>query len=445
MGLGMVEIVVILGGLAIGAVLVITVLGVLFGMVRESGARRDLDHTITTGALPPSLHPRIDPARCMGSGTCVEACPETDVLAVLDGRAHVINPTSCIGHGECLRACPVDAITLVLGTEKRGVDIPMVDKVFQTNVPGMYVVGELGGMGLIYNAMTQALQCMDALVREVPAASDGVHQVVVVGAGPAGMAASLAAKKAGLDYVTLDQESVGGTVLQYPRHKLVMTKPVELPLYGRVRVGEIRKEELLDIWNDILDKTGLQVRTGVKVERIRRGDDGIFTVELPGGETLRTHRVVLAMGRRGTPRKLGVPGEELGKVVYRLLEPERYAGSRVMVVGGGDSALEAAVSLAEAGADVTLSYRGDDFSRAKKKNREKIEAKIAAGKVTFAKQTNVTSITPDLVHLDTLDGPDAVANDYVLVFAGGVLPTKFLADAGVHVESYTGQAYAPAN
>ncbi|MEZ4320646.1 MAG: NAD(P)-binding domain-containing protein [Myxococcota bacterium] len=445
MGLGLVEIVIILAVLAIGAVGLATVLGVVIGMVREGRARGDLAVTVQTGALPPSLYPRIDPGRCMGSGTCVDACPENDVLAVLDGKAHVVNPTSCIGHGECLRACPVEAITLVLGTEKRGVDIPMVDRDFQTNVPGIYVVGELGGMGLIYNAMTQALQCMDALVATPPPKVKGVHQVVIVGAGPAGMAASLAAKKAGLDFVTLDQESVGGTVLQYPRHKLVMTKPVNLPLYGKVRVGEVRKEALLDIWNDILDKTGLKVRNGVRVEGIDPQDDGSFVVRLPEGETLRTQRVVLAMGRRGSPRKLGVPGEDLGKVVYRLLEPERYAGAAVLVVGGGDSALEAAVALAESGAEVTLSYRGDDFSRAKKKNREKIEAKIERGKVRFLPKSNVTAVTEDAVTLKTADGEETLKNEYVLVFAGGVLPTKFLTAAGVQVESYTGQAYAPAN
>lgn len=439
-----VEIVIGLGLLAILGVLGITALGMVAGLMRQSGGRTDLAAALSTGALPPSLHPRIDPAKCMGSGSCVAVCPENDVLAVLDGRAHVVNPTSCIGHGECLRACPVDAITLVLGSETRGVDIPLVDKEFQTNVPGIYVVGELGGMGLIYNATTQALQCMAALVKSPPPKQDGVLQVLIVGAGPAGMAASLAAMEAGLDFLTVDQESVGGTVLQYPRHKLVMTKAVVLPLYGPVKIGEIRKEELLGIWEDILAKTGLTVRTGCRVDAITKADDGIFDVRL-AGEVVRAQRVVLAMGRRGTPRKLGVPGEDLGKVTYRLLEPERYATHHVLVVGGGDSALEAACALSEAGARVTLSYRGEDFARAKKKNRVRVESAIDAGLVAFLPKSEVREVTDDTVRLD-VDGTErAIPNDFVLVFAGGLLPTKFLTDAGVEVESYKGRVYAPAN
>lgn len=439
-----VEIVVGLGMLAIVAVLGMTFAGMVWSLVQQGSARTELAETLASGALPPSLHPKVDPVKCIGSGTCTEVCPEKDVLAVLDGRAHVVNPTSCIGHGECLRACPVDAISLVLGSETRGVDIPLVDKEFQTNVPGLFVVGELGGMGLIYNATTQALQCMDALIRSTPPKVPGVHQVVIVGAGPAGLAASLAAKQAGLDFVTLDQESVGGTVLQYPRQKLVMTRPVVLPLYGALRIGEIRKEELLDIWQDVLQKTGLQVRTSTRVHGITRADDGTFDVKLET-ETLRAQRVVLAMGRRGTPRKLGVPGEDLPKVTYRLLEPERYARTRCLIVGGGDSALEAACALADAGAFVTLSYRGEDFARAKKKNRAKIEAAIDAGQVDFVKKSDLKSLTPDTAVLD-VDGTErTISNDYALVFAGGLLPTKFLADAGVTIESYRGQAYAPAN
>ena len=434
-----------LGGAAILGVLLVSGLRLGLSLFQERGARADLAEAVATGALPPSLHPRVDPGRCMGSGTCVDACPEHDVLAVIDGRAHVVNPTSCIGHGECLRACPVDAITLVLGNEQRGVDIPFVDKQFQTDVEGLYVVGELGGMGLIYNATTQALQCMEALLPTLPPKVDGVHQVLIVGAGPAGLAASLKALEAGLDFLTVDQESLGGTVLHFPRHKLVMTRPVVLPLYGPLKIGEIRKEELLAIWKDIVQTTGLEVRTHTRVHGVRRRDDGIFEVELPEGEIALAQRVVLAMGRRGSPRKLGVAGEDLGKVIYRLLEPEQYVGRRTLVVGGGDSALEAAVALAEAGAEVTLSYRKADFSRAKKKNRARIEAAIQEERVRFVPNSQLIFVHDEDVDLNTPDGPLNLENDDVLVFAGGVLPTKFLAAAGVRIDTYKGEAYAPAN
>jgi len=431
----------VLGLLGIGGA---TLVSFALGMRAAGQGRADLATAKASGALPPSLHPVVDEARCIGSGTCVRACPETDVLAVFDGKAHVVNPTSCIGHGECLRACPVDAITLVLGSAKRGVDIPMVAGNFETNVPGLYVVGELGGMGLIYNAMTQGLQCMADLVKGAPPAVDGVHQVLIVGAGPAGIAASLAAKEAGLDYVTVDQEAPGGTVLQFPRHKIVMTKPVKLPLYGAMRVTEVRKEALLETWMDILDKTGLEVRSGVKVESVEKGEDGVFTVGTNQGE-LRASRVVLAMGRRGSPRKLGVPGEDKAKVTYRLVDPEFYQGKRVLVVGGGDSAVEAAVALGDHGADIQLSYRKGSFGRIKKKNQAKLEAAVEKGEVTLLLQTQVGEIRDDEVTLKGADGEVVVPNDYVLVFAGGVLPTKFLRAAGVQVETYRGEAYAPAN
>jgi thioredoxin reductase/NAD-dependent dihydropyrimidine dehydrogenase PreA subunit len=407
-------------------------------------AREDRASAKASGALPPSLHPRIDEARCIGSGSCVKVCPEGDVLAVLDGKAEVVNPTSCIGHGECLRACPVDAIELVLGSLERGVDIPLVKGDFQTDVPGLYVVGELGGMGLIYNAMTQALQCMEGLAAAPPEPLPGGHQLVIVGAGPAGIAASLAAKEQGLDFVTVDQEDAGGTVLQFPRHKIVMTKPVHLPLYGPLKVTEVRKEALLEAWHDIMARTGLQVRTKVKVSGVQRGDDGVFTVSTSEGE-LRARRVILAMGRRGSPRKLGVPGEDKSKVTYRLVDPEAYEGKRVLVVGGGDSAVEAAVALGEHGADVSLSYRKKSFGRIKKKNKAKLDGACERGDVSLLLQTNVVAIEDDAVRLTGPQGEVSVPNDYVLVFAGGVLPTSFLKAAGVQIETYRGERYAPAN
>ena len=393
-------------------------------------AEEDRADAEAKGAQPASLHPRIDPARCIGSGSCVKACPEQDVLAVLDGLATVVNPTSCIGHGACLRACPVDAIELVLGTDKRGVDIPMVASDFETNVPGIYVVGELGGMGLVYNAMTQALQCVEGLRGSVPDPVEGVHQVLIVGAGPAGIAAGLACKEAGLDFLVVEQESIGGTVLHYPRHKIVMTRPVQLPLYGRLQVTEVRKEALLEAWHDILDRTGLTVRTGVRVEGVGRDGD-VFVVRTTDGE-LRAQRVILAMGRRGSPRKLGVSGEESAKVVYRLLEPEAYAGQRCLVVGGGDAAVEAAVTLGEVGAEVHLAHRKGVFDRIKRKNQERLDAAVARGQVALLLEAQVAGIGDDAVEITVGGASRSLPNDHVLVFIGGVLPTAFLEGAIAH-------------
>lgn len=438
------ETVVLGGALAVAAVVGLTAVALWRGRRAGDKARGAWAATQERGALPPSLHPKIDPVRCIGSGTCVEVCPEKDVLAVIDGKARLVNPTSCIGHGECLRACPVDAIELVIGSERRGVDIPLVDARFQTAVPGLFIVGELGGMGLIANAMTQALQCVAALRRELPPRMDGAHQVVVVGAGPAGIAATLALMEAKVDSVTVDQESLGGTVLHFPRQKLVMTRPVTLPLYGKVRVSDVRKEALLEIWRDVVAKTGLTVREGVRVDGLSRGEDGVFTLRTSAGE-LRAQRVILALGRRGSPRKLGVPGEDTGKVAYRLVDPEQYAGRRVLVVGGGDAGVEAAVSCGEAGATVHLAHRRDVFDRIKPKNQARLDEAVAAGRVTLLLNARPVAIHEDRVDLEVAGVPRALENDYVLVFAGGVLPTAFLEAAGVQVRTFTGQAFAPAN
>ncbi len=435
--------------LALGGVAIVVVVGIqLWSSSRarrkEAEAHAQHQQVVARDVQPPSLHPEVDLGACIGSGACVTSCPEKDVLAVLDGKARLVNPTACIGHGECLRACPVDAIKLVLGTEKRGVDIPLLATDFQTNVPGLYVVGELGGMGLIYNAMTQGLQCMRAVLKQLPPKAAGVHQVAIVGAGPAGLAAGLAALEAKLDFVIVDQESVGGTVLHYPRHKIVMTRPVELPLYGKLKVTEVSKEALLATWEEILKKTGLAVRTGVRVDEVKPGADGAFELATSAGP-IRAQRVLLAMGRRGTPRKLGVPGEELAKVCYRLLEPENYRATHCLVVGGGDAAVEAAISLGEAGATVHLAHRGEAFDRIKPKNQQKLDAAAQAGRVTVLLEAQARQIRADAVALEVGGAAREVKNDYVLIFAGGVLPTAFLEKAGVQVKTMKGEAYAPAN
>jgi thioredoxin reductase/ferredoxin len=435
--------------IGVGALLVALVIGwTVFDLRRkriaEGRARAQQAENVARGALPPSLHPRIDYGRCIGCAACVKACPELEVLGIVDGKAHLVNPTSCIGHGECARACPTDAIRLVLGSEMRGVDIPLVKVDFETNVPGLYVVGELGGMGLIYNAMTQGLQCMKAIAKAPPSKSTGVHQVAIVGAGPAGLAAALGALEAKLDFVVLDQESVGGTVLQYPRQKIVMTRPVELPLYGKVNVSSVKKEDLLSIWKDILERTELEVRTGVKVESVQRREDGIFDVDTSQG-LVRAHRVILALGRRGSPRKLGIKGEDTSKVTYRLLEPEAYAGRRCLVIGGGDAAVEAAIALGEAKAKVHLVHRGRIFDRIKPKNQARLDAALRDDEVSLLLETEAKEIKSDAVVLRVGSEERTLENDYVLIFAGGVLPTAFLEKSGVEVATYKGQEFAPAN
>ncbi|WP_372604444.1 NAD(P)-binding domain-containing protein, partial [Actibacterium sp.] len=262
---------------------------------------------------PASLHPLIDPFLCLGCGACVRACPEGDILGLINGKAQLLEPSNCIGHGACATACPLDAITLVFGTAERGVEIPEVGPDFQTNVPGIYIAGELGGMGLIRNAIEQGRQAVGYIRDQRGRASGDQLDLVIVGAGPAGFAAALAAKEAGLNFTILEQESLGGTVAHFPRGKLVMTAPAELPIYGMAKFRETSKEDLLQFWQDVAAQTGLTISYEEQVEEIQPAGDG-FTLRTTRG-SYDTRSVLLAIGRRGTPRKLEVPGEDQAKVV----------------------------------------------------------------------------------------------------------------------------------
>ena len=392
-------------------------------------------------AEPVSLHPLIDPSACIGCSACIRACPELPehtVLGLINGKASLISAGDCIGHGACRTACPVGAIALVFGSERRGVDLPALTPEFETSVPGIFIAGELGGMGLIRNALEQGRQAVEVIAaRPAGPAEPGLLDLVIVGAGPAGFSASLAAKAMKMNSVTVEQDSLGGCVFQYPRGKVVMTAPAELPLVGKVRFKNTSKEELLAFWQEVERKTGVEIRYKERVENIARTPAGFF-IKTNRGE-LRARNVLLAIGRRGTPRKLGVEGEQLPKVVYRLLDAEQYRGKRVLVVGGGDSALEAATTIAEAGAtDVTISYRGDAFARAKSRNRERLQQATAAGRLRALLKSNVLKIEPDTVLVDCDGKQEQFGNDAVIVSAGGILPTAFLQGLGVAIETKHG-------
>ncbi|NOT69744.1 MAG: NAD(P)-binding domain-containing protein [Hyphomicrobium sp.] len=392
---------------------------------------------------PPTLHPVIDLAKCMGCGSCVSACPEGEILGLIDNKATLIEPAECIGHGACKAACPFDAISLVFGTETRGVELPVVGPDFQTNVKGLYIAGELGGMGLIRNAIEQGRQALNAIAARKDATTANMLDVFIVGAGPAGMSASLGALEKKMRCVTVEQEELGGTVAHFPRGKLVMTQPATLPLVGKMSFREVSKEALLDFWQQSVRKTGLKIQFGERVEEIRPlGPNKGFEIRTTSG-AYTSNTVLLTIGRRGTPRKLGVPGEDQSKVVYRLIDPAQYAGQNVLVVGGGDSAIEAANALAgEPGTTVTLSYRSGAFARCKPKNRAKIEANRSEGRVNVVLNSTVKSISDRSVVLTRKldDGARTVEikNDVVIVCAGGILPSDFLRKIGIEVETKYG-------
>lgn len=382
---------------------------------------------------PVSLYPHIDLNACIGSGACITACPEKDILGIKDGIATVINTSNCVGHGACFHACPVEAISLRIGTETRGVDLPHVSKNYETNIKGIYIAGELGGMGLIKNSVEQGQMAIDNMVKAKKPSTNDILDVAIVGAGPAGISASLAAKKHGLSAITLEQDSLGGTVYTFPRAKIVMTAPMDLPLYGKVKLYDTSKDELIDLWKKVISEHDLTITEHTKVDSIIPQENGSFKLLTNQGNEHFSNHVLLAIGRRGTPRKLNVPGEESQKVAYRLLEPERIEDKNIIVVGGGDSAIESTMLLMDANR-VTLSYRKDKFSRLKPKNREKIEKAIADDLIKVVFNSNLVSINDQsvLVNLENDEAVD-VENDLVYIFAGGELPTGFLQNAGVEI------------
>jgi thioredoxin reductase/NAD-dependent dihydropyrimidine dehydrogenase PreA subunit len=432
-----------------GAVLVASVaavgVGIYLFLLRRKVRQIKDTHTLGSSIekelhLPPSLHPVIDPNTCIGSLSCIKVCPEGDILGIVDGRAALVVAANCIGHSRCELECPVDAIRLVFGTSERGLDLPEVDEFFETNRAGVHIIGELGGMGLIKNAVRQGLQVgrhFKSILK--PAAAEQVH-ATIVGAGPAGIAAALAMKEAGLSFVLVDQgTSLGGTIANYPRQKLVMTETVDLPFFGNFGKPLISKEALMEMLAEALKKAAIKIHHGVKVSGVN-GEDGNFEVLTERGK-IKCQKVVLAIGRMGTPRKLEVPGEDLPKVTYLLLHPEQYAGKKVLVVGGGDSALEIAQMVAaEEGTEVSISYRSPAFGRAKQRNKDNIETLIRDGRVNAIMSSNVVSIHPDKVVLDVAGTKTEIVNDYVVINVGGVLPTEFLKSLGVSIQRHVGKA-----
>lgn len=393
---------------------------------------------------PLSQHPQIQPELCIGCGSCVAACPEEGVLGLVDGVAHVIHGSRCIGHGRCAEACPVGALTVGLGELASRSDIPLLSDDLETTVPGIFIAGELGGISLIRNAVEQGTRAVEAVARRLAAsrapAERGVVDLLIAGAGPAGLAAALKAVERKLSYVAIDQEDTGGTVRKYPRRKLTMTQPFELPLYGRVRRSEYLKEELIELWDGIVMDFGLSIRKRVRLLGVRRSG-ACFEVETSDGN-VRSRCVLLALGRRGTPRKLGVPGEESERVLYQLIDAATYTNQRLLVVGGGDSAIEAATALAnQPGNEVVISYRKPSFFRLKSRNEQRIAEYVRARRVraVFSSEVKAFEEGSAILEVDGEGGsPEAAAkrlfrvpSDYTFVFAGGEPPFPILRSMGV--------------
>ena len=400
---------------------------------------KDKDRKAEAAALgidrPMAQFPYIDARRCIGCGACVRACPEGDVLGVVGGTATVINGLRCVGHARCEEACPTNAITVGLGDLKSRADMPQVDDWNETDTPGLFLAGEVRGLALVRNAIGQGRRVVERIAQRLgslPPPPEGSVDVLIAGAGPAGLSAALACTERGISHLVLEQEAdLGGSLLHYPRRKMVLLQPVDLPLHGRLNREEYQKEHFLELMEGLVAQHKLNLRFGAKVTGVRRIEEGLFEVGTTG-DMYWARSVILAVGRRGTPRKLDVPGEELPKVMYRLIDAESYRGQKVLVVGGGDSAVEAAIGLAQQpDNEVTLSYRREKLVRIKKKNEDRLAPLLAEGRIRPLFNSQPLEITPTHVRMQTAEGVVELENDYVFVFAGGVPPFDLLKRSGV--------------
>jgi thioredoxin reductase (NADPH) len=382
--------------------------------------------------------PLINAVLCVGCGSCVDDCPETGTLELVAGKAILAHPERCTGQAKCTQVCPTNAITLSFGGVLQTVRVPRVQPNFETNLPGIFIAGELAGMGLIKTAINEGKLVMDHLKTRLAAGlppddrSAADADVIIVGAGPAGLSASLTAEQYGLRYLTLEQGEIASTIRQYPRQKFLMAEPIELPLYGTLYVADGTKEALLSVWETILANTGVRVRTNERVEAVQRNARGFAVTTAKG--LYHAPYVVLAMGKRGTPRRLGVPGEDLSKVSYKLIEAGDYQNKDLLVVGGGDSAIEAALALSRAGTNrVTLSCRGDSFQRARDRNRLYIEKAVREGTLKVMWKSQVTEIRNGSVILACDGNATSLPNDYTFVLIGGETPEDFLRRTGIEI------------
>ena len=403
---------------------------------------RERNEAIAKGSHKARLiYPDIDLSKCIGCGSCVRACPEDGVLDLLHGQAVVVHGARCVGHGRCAEACPTAAIALTFADLNTRTDLPAISSEFEAvDSPGLYLAGELTGFSLVRTAVTHGTAVADAVkhrLKSTPsAASDRIVDLLIVGCGPAGVACALRAKELGIAFDMIEQaDEVGGTVAAYPRKKLVMTQPMVLPLHGSLPQLEYMKEELVELWKGLIEKHRLPVRTGVRLTGVVRDDAGIYTAETSKGP-VRARNVCLCLGRRGTPRKLGVPGEDLPKVLYSLIDAESYNGRHVLVIGSGDSAVEAAIALGEQdGNTVTLAARSKDLPRIKSKNQARLNHAAAEKRVQLLIDASPRRIDEKSVVLaQTVDGAERTVelpNDDVFVCIGGDPPFELLKRSGV--------------
>jgi thioredoxin reductase/ferredoxin len=414
--------------------LVLTLALFVVGLIVSLRNRRNRTPERAPPAQRPLLLHAINDDRCTGCEACVVVCP-TDVLELAANKSRVARFHSCIQCEQCVTACPTSALVMFpRGTSPPPYRMPDLDEFYRA-APRLYLIGEAAGKPLVKNASNLGRAVVEHLVRDglQPSARGGDDvDVLIVGSGPGGLSCALSCLEHRLSYALLEKdELVASTIARYPKGKHVMAEPYDVRCLGLLPVFDAEKSQLLAAWQELIVARGLRVSTRETVEDVQREGDR-FAVK-SSRTRYRAGAVVLAIGTRGTPRRLGVPGEALPKVAALLDDPERHAGERVLVVGGGDSAVEAAIALAEHARGVTLSYRGKALSRCKAANRQRLQAMVEAGRVTLAFGTQVTEIRAGEVLLSRGSGGGAqvVGNDHVVVCIGGEPPLKWLEKVGV--------------
>jgi thioredoxin reductase (NADPH) len=418
-----------LGGFAI-------LLMVVFTMV--SARRRHaavMQPAVSVG--PAILVHDINDDRCTGCDACVAVCP-TNVLDLVANKSRVLRFHDCIQCEACMFACPTEALVMFPeGSVPPPLQVPEIDENFQTIVPGQYLIGEVAGKPLVKSAANLGRAVVEHMMLTGlrPGAigrSDTIVDVAIVGSGPGGLSAALTCIQKGLSYVVLEKEQIiASTIARYPKGKLVMAEPYDTANLSFLPVFDSAKEQLIPIWNELIERVGMNVNKGESVETIARAPDGAFEIRSTVN-VYRAQRVVLSIGTRGKPRTLQVAGENLPKINSLLEDPDEWRGRSVLVVGGGDSAVEAAVALADAGAKVMISYRGKGFNRAAPKNKQTVEQYASEGRLKAKLGSQVLQFDHDSVTLALADGSQKrYPNDAAFVLIGADPPIQWLEKMGI--------------
>ncbi|MFQ5652751.1 MAG: NAD(P)-binding domain-containing protein [bacterium] len=316
---------------------------------------------------------------------------------------------------------------------------PYLKKHNESNIPGLFIIGDLAGAPVIKYAMAQGYEVIEHIATRGASNGGGgkeVYDVLIIGAGAAGLNAALQAKARGMHYIVLEKNRIANTIENFPEGKWVYAEPDSQPPKGKLWLDGASKEDLMKNWHRIIDENKLKVRTNEGVEKIDK-KDGVFQVT-SSKATYRARHVVLATGQRGNPRKLDVPGEEQEHVYHRLYSPRKYKNESILVIGGGNSAVEAAITLSEQN-KVYLSYRRGEFSRIFKDNERRLNEQIAAGKIEPVFHSTVVEFGKKQARLNVRenrsDRERTLPYDHAFVLIGADVPREFLQSLGIRMEN----------